>query len=61
MKKISKKVQSTKQNESKYTSLNSEMLKKLKGGGSGENLSDIPLGGNTDNACYAACYPNYNH
>ncbi|MDR2064711.1 MAG: hypothetical protein LBP85_03245 [Prevotellaceae bacterium] len=61
MKKVSKKVQSTKLNEIKYFSLNGEMLKKLKGGGKGENLGDILLDGNTDNACYAACYPGYNH
>ena len=54
MKKVSKKVQSTK--ESKYISLNGNMLNKIKGGGGGggryDGACDPP---STDNACRPAC------
>ncbi|NVO12103.1 MAG: hypothetical protein HXX16_19250 [Bacteroidales bacterium] len=43
MKKISKKVQSTKLNEGKYSSLNGNTLKKVKGGSTES--------GSTDHAC----------
>ena len=43
MKKISKKVQSTKLNEGKYASLNGDMLKKVNGGKAAS--------GNSDRAC----------
>ncbi|MDR1348617.1 MAG: hypothetical protein LBJ63_09395 [Prevotellaceae bacterium] len=49
MKKVSKKVQSTKLNESKYFSLNGNMLK-IKGGHNGDDLVS-----NTDRTCNGGC------
>lgn len=50
MKKVSKRVQSTKVNDDKYFSLNGEMLKKIKGGSS---LISGPS--NTDRVCSGGC------
>ncbi|WP_421920093.1 hypothetical protein [Marinifilum sp.] len=50
MKKVSKKVESTKLNDSKYHSLNGEMLKKIKGGTRNE-ASKISDGASTDRLC----------
>ncbi len=52
MKKVSKRVQSTKANDDKYFSLNGEMLKKIKGGSS---LISGPS--NTDRVCTGGCGP----
>jgi hypothetical protein len=49
MKKVSKKVQSTKLNEIKYFSLNGDMLKKIKGGHNDNLIS------NTDRTCSGGC------
>lgn len=47
-KKVSEKVSETKLVEGKYTSLNGNMLQKIKGG-----LQ--PINGSTDNACSGGC------
>jgi hypothetical protein len=50
MKKVLKKVQTTKLNEKNYVSLNGEMLSKIKGSGSTEDLSTW-----TDRLCGGGC------
>ena len=49
MKKVSKKLKSTKLNEDKYSSLNGKMLKKIKGGASSTS------NGSTDRVCSGGC------